>query len=140
MRRTLLVLLSLACGALHAEPYRVRAIALPGGGPDGILMDYLVYDARTGAVWVPAGNTGAVDVVDTKSGEVKQITGFATQEVERRGRKRRVGPSAASVGDGVVYVGNRGDSTVCAIDEKTLAKGACAKLDSMPDGVSYVAP
>src|ERR1041385_3732422 len=45
-------------------------VALPGGGDDGVLMDYLLYDARTKAVWAPAGNTGAVDVVDTATGKL----------------------------------------------------------------------
>lgn len=40
---------------------------------------------------------------------------------------------------GTVYIGNRGDSTVCALDERTFVKGACGKLDSMPDGILYVA-
>src|SRR4029077_18935573 len=74
------------------------------------------------------------------TGKLSQITGFATLEVERRGTKWPVGPSAVALGDvGTVYVGNRGDSTVCAINETTLSKGSCAKLDVMPDGVTYVA-
>jgi hypothetical protein len=59
--------------------------------------------------------------------------------MERRGKKRTVGPSSATVGDGVVYVGNRGDFTVCAVGAETLTKGACAKLESMPDGLAWVA-
>ena len=60
--------------------------------------------------------------------------------MERNGKKRVVGPSSATLGpDPIVYVGNRGDASVCAIDETKLTKGACAKLDSMPDGISYVA-
>src|SRR5262249_48575105 len=49
-------------------------------------------------------------------------------------------PSAAALGDtGWVYVGNRGDSSVCAVDEKSLTRGACLKLDQSPDGIAYVA-
>ncbi len=124
----------------RANGYTTGEIALPGGGPDGIGMDFLLYNPRTKTVWVPAGNTGSVDVVDVSTGKVSRIEGFVTREVERRGKKRTVGPSSATLGaDGTVYVGNRGDSTVCAIDEVKLAKGACGKLDSMPDGISYVA-
>jgi DNA-binding beta-propeller fold protein YncE len=54
-------------------------------------------------------------------------------------RKRIVGPSSATVGSGWVYVGNRGDSTVCAINATSLARGTCRHLDSMPDGLAYVA-
>jgi len=39
----------------------------------------------------------------------------------------------------VVYVGDRADSSVCAVDAATLERGGCAKLDSMPDGVVYLA-
>ena len=102
-------------------------------------MDLIAYDPHTDAVWVPAGNTGAVDVLDVATGKVTQIGGFATAEIEREGRKRVVGPSAASVGDTGVYIGNRADSSVCLIDEKTLATGACVTLDARPDGIAYVA-
>jgi DNA-binding beta-propeller fold protein YncE len=50
-----------------------------------------------------------------------------------------VGPSSATVGDGFVYVGNRGDSNVCAIDASSLTKAGCVALSSSPDGVVYVA-
>jgi DNA-binding beta-propeller fold protein YncE len=142
----LLVLLAAAASpAPPAEPapnasYTVHPLPLPGGGDDGIVMDYLAFDPATGFVWVPAGNTGAVDVVDTAAGKVKQISGFPTAEVQFRGAKRVVGPSSAAVGEGVVYVGNRGDSSVCAVDARSLARGACGKLDSTPDGLAYVAP
>src|SRR5947207_2976087 len=129
-------------GAASAAPssYTVRTITLPGGGPDGIGMDVMAYDPRTGRVWAPAGNTGAVDVIDSATGKVTQVAGFPTKEVEARGRKRTVGPSAATVGEGVVYVVNRGDSSVCAVDAATLVKGACGALDASPDLLAYVAP
>lgn len=118
----------------------MKKIALPGAPPTGgVVMDYLAYDRAHRRVWVPAGNTGSVDVIDVDSGQVHQLSGFVTAEMERKGRKRTVGPSSATVGDGVVYVGNRGDSTVCAVDATSLQKGACVKLDSMPDGLAYVA-
>jgi hypothetical protein len=116
----------------------VRAIALPGATPDGVFMDYLAYDRAHQRVWVPAGNTGRVDVVTVPGGEIAQVEGFATKEMERRGKKRIVGPSSATVGDGVVYVGNRGDSTVCAVDAVSLQRGPCVTLDSMPDGLAWV--
>ena len=124
-----------------SPPKGIQAIALPGGNADGVAMDYLLFDPRTNAVWAPAGNSGRVDVVDAASGKLAAVEGFPTQTMERRGKKRVVGPSSATLGPpGTVYVGNRGDFTVCAIDEKTLAKGACGKLDAMPDGIAYVAP
>jgi DNA-binding beta-propeller fold protein YncE len=117
----------------------VRSIALPGAPPGGVFMDYLAYDRALRRVWVPAGNTGSVDVVDVASDRVSQVSGFATAEMERRGKKRTVGPSSATVGEGVVYVGNRGDSSVCAVAADSLQRGACVTLESMPDGLQYVA-
>ncbi len=125
--------------ARPTTPSAIQSIALPGAGPDGVFMDYIAYDRAHHRVWVPAGNTASVDVIDVSSGRVSRIDGFPTKEMERRGKKRIVGPSSATVGEGVVYVGNRGDFTVCAIEAASLKKGACAKLDSMPDGLAYVA-
>jgi DNA-binding beta-propeller fold protein YncE len=111
------------------------AIALPGGPPVG--MDYLAYDAVNDRVWVPAGNTGNVDVVDAATGKLTSIGGLATAP-SRRSDRPRMGPSSATVGEGVVWIGNRGDDTVRAFDAKTLAAKDVVKLPSMPDGLAYV--
>jgi hypothetical protein len=112
------------------------SIALPGGPPVG--MDYLAYDAANHRVWAPAGNTGNVDVVDVTTGKVTAIGGFPTIPAPRPGRPN-MGPSSASVGEGVVWVGNRGDNKICAFDGRSLEKRACVQLPAMPDGVQYVA-
>lgn len=117
----------------------VHLIALPGAPPEGVFMDYLAYDRTHHRVWVPAGNTGSVDVIDVTNGTVARVAGFATTEVERRGSKHLVGPSSGTVGDGVVYIGNRGDSSVCAVGAESLRVGACVTLESTPDGLAYVA-
>lgn len=131
--------------SVHADSdpsanYKTHTLALPDHGKRNITMDYIAYDPKTGYVWVPAINIGSVDVVDTSNGSVREISGFATNEVELGGRKRVQGPSGVSIGDGVVYIGDRADSSVCAIDEKTLARKTCGHIDSTPDGVVYVAP
>ncbi len=148
-RISLLPVLILGMGAiaiaLHAASdqsanYTTRTLALPDHGQGNITMDYIAYDPKTGYVWVPAINVGSVYVVDTGNSSVREISGFATNEVELGGRKRRQGPSGVSIGDGVVYIGDRADSSVCAIDEQTLARKTCTHIDSTPDGVVYVAP
>jgi DNA-binding beta-propeller fold protein YncE len=154
VRRTVVALATLAAGCASSKPASappstatpaasaspaVHAIALPGAPADGVFMDYLAYDRAHRRVWVPAGNTGRVDVVAVPGGEVAEVGGFPTKEMERRGKKRIVGPSSATVGDGVVYVGNRGDSSVCAVDATSLQRGACVTLESMPDGLAWVA-
>src|SRR5436190_3214542 len=122
--------------------YELKRINLPGAnGP--VALDYFAYDRATGKVWVPASNTGSVDVIDQKTDAVSQIPGFPTGEIERRGRKITVGPTAASIGDGVVYIGDRGNATLCVIDARTLALGESLPVSVdrtvTPDGVVYVA-
>jgi DNA-binding beta-propeller fold protein YncE len=111
------------------------AISLPGGPPVG--MDYLTYDRAANRVWVPAGNTGNVDVVDVATGTVTPIGGLATAPPRRPGRPR-MGPSSATVGEGVVWIGNRGDNQLHGYDAKTLAAKGLVQLPSMPDGLAYV--
>lgn len=137
-----LVLSSLAFGASPApdpKSYTVATIPLPGGGPAGIGMDYLGYDPSTDSVWVPAGNTGSVDVVDASTRKVTQLPGFPSGEMGTGDRKRNVGPSSVTIGKGVVYVGDRFDASVRALDARTHKPGAVGTLDSMPDGLAYVA-
>jgi DNA-binding beta-propeller fold protein YncE len=122
-----------------AAPAIAKTIALPGAPSDGVFLDYLAYDAAHHRVWVPAGGTGKVDVIETSTNALTPIEGFVTKEMERKGKKRQVGPSSATVGDGIVYIGNRGDSSICAFDAATLAKQGCVTLDAMPDGLQYVA-
>jgi DNA-binding beta-propeller fold protein YncE len=141
----LLIILLLGCDAQRvrvaspAAPVSVHAILLPEAPKEGVFMDYLAYDRAHHRVWVPAGNTGSVDVVDTITQSVVQIKGFPTAQVERNGIKRTVGPSSATVGEGVVYVGNRGNASVCAIDAESLRMDRCVTLASMPDALAYVA-
>src|SRR6266581_9495957 len=120
--------------------YSVRTLPLPHTGAGGISMDYIAYDPATGFVWAPAGNTGAVDVVDTATGKVTRIGDFATAEVQVRNGKRTFGPTSATIGKGVVYVGNRADKKICAIGARSLEKKTCGEIDSMPDGIAYSAP
>src|SRR5213592_778921 len=122
--------------------YELKPINLPAA-TGAVVLDYFAYDRATGQLWVPASNIGSVDVIDEKTDAVSQITGFPTGEIERRGRKITVGPTAASIGDGVVYIGDRGDPTICVVDVRTLALGECVPVSVdrtvTPDGVVYVA-
>ena len=148
-RNSLLLVVVVAIGAIAVglqaadeknANYTTHILALPDHGKGTIAMDYIAYDPKTGYVWVPAMNIGSVYVVDTSNDSVREISGFPTKEVEVQGRKRYQGPSGVSIGDGVVYIGDRADASVCAIDERTLARKTCGHIDSTPDGVVYVAP
>jgi DNA-binding beta-propeller fold protein YncE len=124
---------------LVADGPPTTSLALPGAPPDGIVLDYLAVDRGRHRVWVPAGGTGNADVIDTSTLEIRRVEGFPTAEVERHGKKLRIGPSSATVGDGVVYIGNRGDSSVCAVEATALTRGGCVTLPSMPDGLAFIA-
>jgi DNA-binding beta-propeller fold protein YncE len=120
-------------------PARLTSKALPLPGASGTaFLDYIVCDRVNSRVWVPVGSTGSVDVLDIASGSFTRIDGFRTAEREMRGKKRTLGPSAATVGDRFVYVGNRATSEVCPIDVKTLKSTKCLKLSAATDGVVYV--
>ena len=122
--------------------YELKPISLAGANGK-VSLDYFAYDRATGKLWVPASNTGSVDVIDEKTDSVSQITGFPTGEIEWRGKKITVGPTAASIGNGVVYIGNRGSATICATDAKRLSRGDCVPVSPdggvTPDGVLYIA-
>jgi DNA-binding beta-propeller fold protein YncE len=132
-------LLTAAKAGAAEAPYTVRMQPLPVASDTGIYMDYIAFDPVNRLVWVPAGNTGAVAIVDPSGGTVRKIDGLPTAEMGTGDRKRKVGPSSVTVGEGSVYVGNRADSSVCAFDARTLARAACHHVDSMPDGLAYVA-
>lgn len=119
--------------------YEVTAIPLPGGTPEGIVVDHIAFDAQTGFIWVPAGGTGSVDVIDTGPMRLNRIEGFATQSLEEDGTTYVAGPSSVAIGRDLVYIGNRGDSSICAMDRNAATRSACVTLDTMPDGLAYVA-
>jgi DNA-binding beta-propeller fold protein YncE len=135
-----------ASGARAADTnYELKPISLPGAS--GVVrLDYFAYDRSTGKLWVPASNTASVDVIDENSDAVSRVTGFKTGEVELRGRKITLGPTSVSIGDDVVYIGNRGDSSLCIIEAQSLKRGECLQVApasagpaAAPDGVVYVA-
>src|SRR6266536_5954172 len=128
-----------------AADYELKPIPLLSGS-GVIVLDHLAYDRSKGRLWVPASNTGNVDVIDCGSDTVSHVSGFSTGEVDLEGRKARLGPTAVSVGEGVVYIGNRGNSSLCVIDSQTLARGECVPVprassesDTGPHQVAYVA-
>ena len=124
-----------------AAPALLEAMSfpLPGATPGHVSVDYLAWDPRNARVWIPVAETGSADAFDVATGTFARAVGFRHAEREVRGKTRTMGPSAAAVGDGFVYVGNRATGEVCAVDERTLAVGACLLLPTPPDGVAYAA-
>jgi DNA-binding beta-propeller fold protein YncE len=132
--------LPLARGALP----QLREIALPGA--QGLVtLDYFAWDAARRRLWVPAGNTARVVVIDAATNAITSLPGFETREFTLGGRRGRLGPSSVTFGEGVAYVGNRADSSLCTIDAVTLRRGECIRVGTAaedwsgaPDGVVYV--
>ena len=139
----MIIFVALAYGS--PTEFRVKPLPLPGA--HGLVMlDYFAYDHHSRLLWVPAANTGSVDVIDTATDQISRIEGFAVAQVEFRGKPRAMGPSSVAIGDGVVYIGSRADSKICVIDAHTLKLGDCiafapasAGLASAPDGLIYIA-
>jgi hypothetical protein len=146
----LLALALIAVGPVRAQQtasskFTVKPLSLPGA--NGLVMlDYFAYDAASRLLWVPAANTGSVDIIDTTTDQIKRVEGFAVAQVEFRGKPRAMGPSSVAIGDGVVYIGSRADSKICVIEARALKRGDCiafapasAGLAAAPDGLIYIA-
>jgi hypothetical protein len=119
-------------------PLAFKAVALPAVHAPAA-VDYIAYEPGRERIWVPVANTGSVDVFNIAARTFTRIGGFTTSELEVKGSKRTMGPSAVSIGDGFAYVGNRATHEVCSVSTSTLTIGACLKLPSATDGVAYVA-
>ena len=124
--------------------YRVKRIELPGAS-GFVSLDYIAYESASRRLWVPAGNTGRVDVIDATTDRVEPVGGFPVADVELRGKPRKLGPSSVAVGEGVAYVGSRADARVCVIDGHSLKPGECvafapaaAGMAAAPDGLIYI--
>ena len=100
-----------------------------------VVMDYIGYDPVNRQVWAPGGNTGKVFVVDAAAETIRTVDRFPTREQDGR----LLGPSSVTFSPDTAYVGNRSDRSVCAVDLKTLKRGACVTLTDSPDGLAYVA-
>ena len=86
-----IALLVLAAACARRPPALTAAPALPAlhghsvplpGSPDPVRMDYLAYDPGAHQLWIPAGNTARVDVLDTTTGALAAVEGFIAREVE----------------------------------------------------------
>lgn len=114
-----------------------RMFPLPGANGE-LRVEALYFDEAGKRIWVPAGSTGNVDVIELATGNVQPVTGFQVVEMEEQKDRPVFGPSSLARGNGVVFVGNRGSSEVCTIDPLTLIRGGCTKVPARPDGLAYV--
>lgn len=136
---TTLLFLSFLLAANPQPSLHFSTVEIPLPGAQGaVSLDYLAAERASGRVWIPAGGTGSVDVLDVGSRKVTCIEGFTTRAREARAGTRVLGPSAVALGDGVAFIGNRATAEICGIDARKLAKMACVELAVPGDGVVYV--
>jgi hypothetical protein len=123
-----------------ARVFTAKPLPFPGVTPPAF-MDYLACERSASRVWAPiaVGSSGVVAVLDVAGGTYKRVEGFKTEAREANGKKRVLGPSAVTIGDGFAYVGDRATSEICAVALDSLTPGRCVKLSASTDGVAYVA-
>ena len=95
----------LATDAPSSLKFTGAGIPLPGA--DGaVSLDYLAADRIGGRVWIPAGNTGSVDVLDVAS---KKVT---VAHVGDKGTLTALGTASTAEGARVVVVAGDGTAVV----------------------------
>ena len=57
------------------------------------------------------------------------------KQKEVKGKKRTLGPSSATLGKGVIYVGDRGSNEVCVVDAATLTGAVVVALGHVNVGL-----
>ncbi|MGZ5967815.1 MAG: YncE family protein [Polyangiales bacterium] len=138
MRRLACVILLFGCSKPPVTPtHDASSISLPGSGP--AFTDYIAYEPGKERIWIPvAREAGTVEVFDIAKRTFTTLDGFPTIEAENKGKKRRLGPSSVTIAGDIVYVGNRANNQVCAVESDALRKGACYDVPKGIDGIAWV--
>ena len=119
------------------EPHNeLTDIPLPGAS-SSVRMDYLAIDRDSGRVWIPAADTGDVDVLDPGATQIRHVAHLPTVVKQTKKGARTLGPTAAALVAGTAWIGNRADSRVCGFVQSGAAAG-CVSLPSSPDGLAAV--
>lgn len=110
-------------------------LALPGGEA-GIGFDDLRYSGELRRLIVPAGRTGALDLVDPETGAVESIAGFGRAEGPTRGHE--IGTTSADEGQGLVFAIDRTRRVLALVDPRARRIVAEQELAGGPDYVRWV--
>src|SRR5262245_36760183 len=102
----LAITLSTGCSGtqVSADAPKAQALPLPSG-PPGIGFDDLRFSEALGAVLVPAGRTGNVDLVDPASNAATAIGGFSANASYGGGHD--FGVTSVDAGGGFVFATDR---------------------------------
>jgi hypothetical protein len=110
-------------------------IALPGG-EGGIGFDDLGFSQSLGKVLIPAGGTGALDLVDPETKQIVSIRGFAGTASFGGGHGE--GITSVDEGRGLLFVTDRTARRLDVVDPHGRSVIASAALSSGPDYVRFV--
>jgi hypothetical protein len=124
-------------GPAPPEDAGAAPVALPGG-PPGIGLDDLRFSPTLAVLLVPAGRTGALDLIDPSSEAISPVGGFSAAPTYSGDDS--FGVTSADEGDAIVYAVDRTSSTLAVVDPVRKAVVARATLAATPGYVRWVAP
>lgn len=130
-----LMLLCSASALAQGTDESLTPIALPGG-EGGIGFDDLGFSQSLGKVLVPAGRTGALDLVDPETKQIVSIGGFASTASFGGGHGE--GITSVDEGRGILFVTDRSARRLDVVDPRGRSVIASAALSSGPDYVRFV--
>jgi hypothetical protein len=128
-------LISAAGTASLSEEGPKAAIALPDGDA-GIGFDDLRFAPTVGAVLVPGGRSGYLNLVDPKTGRVVSIGGFTKSASYGGGHDQ--GVTSADEGSEILFATDRTSGQLLLVDPGKATILSRTKLGGPPDYVRYV--
>jgi hypothetical protein len=106
--------------------------------PTGVGFDDLVFAPATHRLLFPAGATGEIVAVDRDTFAVTRLHVFPATSHSYAHGHHDDGVTSAAEGGGRLYATDHASSSIVALDLRTGAKVASAKLASEPDYVRFV--
>ena len=124
--------------ASNAGPHP-KAIPLPGG-EHGLGLDDMGYLPALHRIVVPAGQTGALVLIDPDNNTMTSIPGIAPHVIAKPGRRHRdEGTSSDVYGDGYIFASDHSDRAVAIVDPVHKRVLKRIPLASGSDYVRYLA-
>jgi hypothetical protein len=114
----------------------VTPVDLPDNKP-GIGFDDMRYSPELKKLIVPAGRTGAIDLVDPQTLEVTSISGFTASMNFTLG-KHRNGSTSADYGAGKIFAIDNESKTMRVVDPVAKMVTSSTMLAAAPDYVRWV--
>lgn len=130
-------LIAFSLSAVAAETH-VTPIALPGG-EHGLGLDDMSYLPALHRIVVPAGQTGALVLIDPDNNSLSSIPGIAPSASAKPGRHGRdEGTSSAAYGEGFVFASDHTNRAIAIVDLEQQRVLTRVPLASGSDYVRYL--